>query len=131
MYYKTLRTMMALMIGDLAKAGPIKRKIASFAMAMLPGQLSCGEFEQFICDYTENRLDPAVRRRFDFHMSVCPMCRTHLAAYLKTIELSNRAFAPERAGEPVEAPQELVNAVLAAIALSGKGAAKPGSGESP
>lgn len=117
---------MALMIGDLAKAGPIKRKVASFAMAMLPGQLSCGEFEQFIGDYTENRLDPAVRRRFDFHMSVCPMCRTHLAAYLRTIELSHRAFAPERADEPVEAPQELVNAVLAAIALSRKDAARPG-----
>lgn len=118
MYYRVMKILMAVMIGDLGSAGPFRRKLASIAMDFLPGQLTCRKFHGFISDYAEDRLHPSMRRRFEFHLSVCSMCSSHLAAYMKTIDLSKAALTEENADEPVEAPQDLVNAILASIVLS-------------
>lgn len=118
MYYKVAKILMALIIGNLGTAGPIRRKLASGMLHMMPGQLSCEEIDAFIIDYTEDRLDASARKPFDFHMSVCPMCRASLASYLKTIDLSNAALVQESGDDAVEATPDLINAILAATDLS-------------
>lgn len=126
MYYKVAKILMALIIGNLGTAGPIRRKMAAGMLQIMPGQLSCQEVDAFIVDYTENRLDASARKPFDFHMSVCPMCRSSLSSYLKTIELSKAATAQERDDDAVNAPPDLVNAILAATVLSEKDKSEDG-----
>jgi hypothetical protein len=93
----------------------------------MPGQLSCQEFDAFMSDYAEHRLSSPIQKRFDFHLTVCPMCRSSLASYMKTIELSKAAASLDYADDPDTPPQELIDAVLAQIALSGDGANQCGS----
>ena len=111
---------MALIIGNLGTAGPIRRKIASGMLHIMPGQLSCQDVDAFIIDYIEDRLDASARKPFDFHMRVCPMCRASLASYSKTIELSKAAINQEGGDERVTAPPNLVNAIIEAAGLSVK-----------
>lgn len=103
---------MALIVGNLGTAGPIRRRIACSMLNMMPGQLSCQEVDAFVIDYTEDRLPPSQRKPFDFHMSVCPMCRASLASYLKTIELSKAAYTGDITNAGANAPQDLIDAIL-------------------
>lgn len=113
---------MALIIGNLGTAGPIRRKIACTMLDIMPGQLSCQEFDAFMSVYAEHHLSSPAQKRFDFHLNVCPMCRSSLASYMKTIELSKAAASLDHADGPANSPQELIDDVLAKIALSSDGA---------
>lgn len=105
---------MAVMIGDLGEAGPIKRKFASVVMRVLPGQLSCQDFNDLVCDYAEGRLKPSQSRRFQFHLSICPMCRSHLSAYERTIELSKGASSDDKLEKLMNPPEHLIEAIVKA-----------------
>jgi hypothetical protein len=74
-------------------------------------RLTCREFADFIADFMDGSLPPAMRDRLTTHLSRCPSCQQYLGTYLMTIELSRTAF---RSGEPVPAdvPEELVSAIL-------------------
>ncbi len=102
------------MMGDPAKAGPVRRWMASLFLQYFPGQITCLDFEQFIIDYVEEDLSDRARRRFEFHMAICPMCRSHFERYAKAVRLGKLAFDDPSASLPTEIPTDLVNAILAA-----------------
>ena len=95
-------------------AGPIMLWLGTLFLRYFPFQITCGEFERFVIDYYEGELKPAQRKRFEFHMSICPMCETHFRSYVRAIELGQQLCAADERNAPVELPGELVNAILAA-----------------
>jgi len=89
------------------------QRVGSLLLRYLPGQITCGEFESFLLDYHEERLPEADRVLFERHMRVCPMCRTSLKTYLKTIEMEKCLFPNSVRNEQFkDAPQELIDAIL-------------------
>ncbi len=94
--------------------GPLKRRLGSWMLRNFPGMLSCIEFEDFIYDYHEGSLPPDVRRRFEDHMKLCPMCRVHFESYLRTIAIGQRLCEDEER-LPEGMPEELVGAILQAL----------------
>lgn len=102
-------------LGGHDNARPVKRKLGALFLAYFPGQMSCREFENFVYDYYEQQLHEDQRKRFEFHMRICPMCELAFKAYVGTSELTSRIFEKEDEVVPTEeVPQELVNAMLAA-----------------
>ena len=93
--------------------GPVKW-LRGMMLRHMPFMITCREFEDFILAYFEGDLPDRQRFIFELHLKVCRECRDYLAAYRRTIEVSQRAF--EEPGEPVpgEVPEDLVKAVLAA-----------------
>ena len=111
---KTLRAMivrmMNRMLAGYGQAGPMKKQMISLFMHHFPGQMTCEEFGDFMADYLDGTMDTGLRRRFEFHMEACPMCRGHMEEYRAAVELTRSSAADA----PVQAPQELINAILAA-----------------
>jgi anti-sigma factor RsiW len=102
--------MMNRMLANYEQSGWLTKRMISVFMHHFPGQITCEEFGDFMGAYLDNELPEDMRRRFEFHLEACPMCRAHLADYRTAIELA-------RASEDdiqVEVPQELINAILAA-----------------
>ena len=110
MVRKMILRMMNGMLANYETAGTMKKRIISLFMHHFPGQITCEEFGDFMADYLDETLDPVVRRRFDFHMAACPMCRTHIEEYRAAVALAKASAEDAMA----EAPQELINAILAA-----------------
>ena len=106
------------LMGDPDQAGPLKRKMGALFLRHFPGQITCAEFEAFVLDYHEGALGDRQRRLFDFHMTICPMCRVYFEGYLRTIELGRKVFGTEEESVPDDVPEELVKAILAARADS-------------
>lgn len=101
-------------LGEHDKAGPVKRKLGALFLAYFPGQIRCEEFEQFVFDYYEGVLPQKQRKRFEFHMRICPMCESAFKPYVRTVELTGRLFDEKDSVVPDDVPQELINAMLAA-----------------
>jgi anti-sigma factor RsiW len=102
--------MMNRMLAGYENSGTMKKAMISAFMHHFPGQISCVEFDEFMSDYLEGNLPEAQRRKFNFHLEACPMCRKHFGQYRAAVDLA-RASAAE---SPADAPQELINAILAA-----------------
>ena len=102
--------MMNRMLSDYDTAGPMKKRMISLFMHHFPGQITCEEFGDFMGDYLDDIMDFPERRRFEFHLRACPMCRTYMEEYRAAVYLA-RASSSDA---PVEVPQELINAILAA-----------------
>lgn len=98
--------------------GPIKRRFGSWLLRHLPGMLTCREFEAFVYDYHEGAVSRTVRRRFETHMRLCPMCSVHFDCYLRTVALGKRICADDLL--PDDMPDELVGAILLALAGAGE-----------
>ena len=101
-------------LGRHDQAGPVKRKLGALFLAHFPGQIACEEFERFVFDYHEGLLPDRQRRRFEFHMRICPMCQSAFATYVRTVELTGRVFEENVDVVPEDVPQELINAMVAA-----------------
>ncbi len=102
--------MMNAMLASYDSAGPIKKRMISLFMHHFPGQITCEEFGDFMADYLDGTMEQAQRRRFEFHLEACPMCRTHLVEYRAAVELA-RGSAEDKAPA---VPRSLINAILAA-----------------
>lgn len=105
--------LLARMHGD-EEPGPFRRRMGSWLLRNLPGMLSCAEFEDFVHDYYEGALPEAVVRRFETHMKLCPMCRVHFDAYVRTVALGQRICEEDEQQLPDAMPEELVGAILRA-----------------
>ena len=81
-----------------------------------PLMITCREFEDFILDYLEGRLDRRDRLLFELHIRMCPACRSYLADYQRTIALGKAAFDRPEMAVPDTVPEDLVRAVMAARA---------------
>lgn len=94
---------------------PVLLRVASLFMKYAPGQITCGDFESFLLDYSEGKLTPRQRHIFEAHMAICPMCRVYFDSYLQTIELLGPGlFEDPEAPGPSDLPEELILTILAA-----------------
>ncbi len=93
--------------------GPTEQRVGSWMLRHLPGMLTCPEFEEFIHDYYEGLLSAKVRRRFETHMQLCPMCQVHFDSYVRAIALGRQVCSDDEQ-LPEGMPQELVAAILLA-----------------
>jgi len=75
--------------------------------------VTCRELADFMGDYLSGELPPALRGRFDYHLTLCINCQRYLASYRETVALGKQAFA-DAAALPADVPEELVKAILAA-----------------
>jgi anti-sigma factor RsiW len=78
--------------------------------------VTCRELADFIIDYVDGSLEPDVRAHFERHLSRCPNCVRYLAAYQTTIEMGRRALDADTPAADAGAPEDLINAILAARA---------------
>ena len=77
--------------------------------------MTCRDFIEFLWRYLSDELAPEERFEFDAHLAVCPECVSYLTSYQTTIELGKEALAdPPNGPAPEDAPEELVQAILAA-----------------
>ncbi|QDU95507.1 anti-sigma factor family protein [Lignipirellula cremea] len=75
--------------------------------------MRCQDFVDFLIDYVDQELAAEVREEFEKHMNCCPPCVAYLRHYEISVRLGRSACASEH---PLpEPPEQLVNAVLAAI----------------
>jgi hypothetical protein len=70
---------------------------------------TCSEITEFLSDYFDGELDPAVRQVFDFHVNACRECRCYLDSYAATIRRAKECAAPQ-----APPPRALIDAILAA-----------------
>jgi len=94
--------------------GPVRLWLASLLFRYFPGQLTCGEFEAFLCDYAEGALTAQQREVFERHMRMCPMCEVSLRSYLRVVEMGKKVCESEDRAIPDDVPEDLVRAIVAA-----------------
>ena len=75
--------------------------------------MTCRELIDFLMDYTDGKLDPAVKAEFDRHLSVCASCVAYLESYRRTVTLARDSMATDNP-VPSDVPKGLVNAILEA-----------------
>lgn len=97
-------------------AGDLFYVTKAWLMRHGPLMITCREFEDFLLDYLDGRLNRRQPLLVDLHLRMCKECRAYLTGYRRTIELEKRAFAEPDAPVPDGVPENLVRAVLAARA---------------
>jgi anti-sigma factor RsiW len=82
----------------------------------LARSLSCKEFIDFLDDYLGGDQPAEVRAEFERHLAICPYCVDYLRTYESTVRLAGALRSPDNAGPPADAPEELIQAILASRA---------------
>ena len=76
--------------------------------------MTCQQLTEFIMDYCSDGLTRKERAEFEAHLAKCADCVRYLKSYEETIRLARGAvFNPDQS-VPVDVPEELVRAILAA-----------------
>ena len=75
--------------------------------------MNCRELSEFLMAYLDGELPAGARDEFEFHVRGCEACFDYLDSYRATIALT-RAACAEEAPAPDDAPEALVQAILAA-----------------
>ena len=76
--------------------------------------MTCREFTDFIADYLSGEIAAPARATFESHLDRCPNCRRYLDSYEASVTLGRAAFSEPEADVPVDVPERLVEAILAA-----------------
>ncbi len=77
--------------------------------------MTCRELIDFLDDYLGGTQPDEVRQVFEGHLAICPHCREYLKTYRDTIALVKGACDDPDQPLPLDAPPELVEAILAAV----------------
>lgn len=72
--------------------------------------ITCRELIDFLADYLDGTLAPAMRHEFERHLKVCPSCVNYLESYRQTVSLGKTLAAPDEAAPP-SVPHTLVRAI--------------------
>lgn len=75
--------------------------------------IKCKEFNEFLGEYLDGTLDEKQRSIFEAHMQICPPCYGYLDSYKDVVRMG-KACCDDHECAPSDAPQSLVNAILAA-----------------
>ena len=75
--------------------------------------MNCREVTDILSEFVGGELAADAAARLEAHVELCPNCRVFLVQFARTVEIA-RATGTDL-DETVELPQELVDAVLAAI----------------
>lgn len=77
--------------------------------------MTCRDFVDYLWRYLHEELPADERFEFDAHLAVCPQCVAYLKEYRATIAMGRDALeATPDAQVPDDAPEELIDAILAA-----------------
>ena len=76
--------------------------------------MTCRELVDFLMSYLDRELPQDQRERFELHLAACPACVVYMDGYVETIRMGKMACAPLDGPVPVDVPEELVRAILAA-----------------
>jgi predicted anti-sigma-YlaC factor YlaD len=76
--------------------------------------MTCKEFVDFLMSYLDHELESAQNGVFEGHLDACPPCRDYLKTYEETIRLGKLACGEQDGGVPEDAPERLIQAILAA-----------------
>ena len=76
--------------------------------------MTCKEFVDFLMDYLDEQVPEPSRAEFERHLRDCPECLHYLDSYKTTVELG-RKVCEEGDAAPEDAPEALVQAILAAV----------------
>jgi anti-sigma factor RsiW len=77
--------------------------------------MNCREFTEFLGEYLSGDLSEEERSIFEWHLAECPECRAYLETYRMTLRAEKATFhASEISPPPVEAPDDLIRAILRA-----------------
>lgn len=80
----------------------------------LYGMITCKEFEYYMPFYLDNELSDMKQTLFDRHLRVCRDCHDYLAAYQRTVEMSQAVYHLADESISVEVPENLIKAILKA-----------------
>jgi len=72
--------------------------------------MNCRDLSRFLDEYLSGELPATVAGEFELHLSRCGNCDTYLVQYRETIALGRSV-----AGEIGEAPEELIQAIMASL----------------
>ena len=75
--------------------------------------MTCREVIDFLMEYLSGGLSASERAEFDRHLADCPDCSAYLKSYKETIKLGKAVFADLDTPVLQDAPEELVQAILA------------------
>ena len=78
--------------------------------------MNCREFVDFLMDYLDQELPEAQRSTFEEHLAQCPPCVHYLESYAATVRLGQTLCRDPEGPIPEDAPERLVQAILAARA---------------
>jgi len=76
--------------------------------------MNCREFVDFLMSYMDGELAEEPKRVFEEHMRLCPPCEVYLDSYRETIRLGRSACSDAEGPPPQDAPEQLIQAILAA-----------------
>lgn len=76
--------------------------------------MTCQELADFIIDYVDDALPGDQRTVFEDHLAVCPSCIEYLKSYRTTKMVLDDLGCDAQEQVPIEVPEDLVNAILAA-----------------
>lgn len=80
--------------------------------------MTCRELIDVLMEYLDGGLPAEQRRVLERHLSVCSACRDYLHTYEEAIRMGRASLCEHGdGGDPIpgEVPQELVEAVMAAV----------------
>jgi anti-sigma factor RsiW len=72
--------------------------------------MNCRDLSSFLDDYLAGELPANVASEFEVHISGCGNCDKYLVQYRETIALGRAT-----AGDPGDAPEELIQAIIASL----------------
>jgi anti-sigma factor RsiW len=78
--------------------------------------MTCREASEFLLDYASAELEGEVRAEFETHMADCPNCNRFVVQYQATIAAGRMACLDRDGDAAAVLPEEVVRAILAAIA---------------
>jgi anti-sigma factor RsiW len=76
--------------------------------------MTCRELVDFLMEYLDGELPEDSRRVFEEHVGFCPPCKAYLDTYRDAVALGQGVCADPEGPVPVDVPERLVQAILAA-----------------
>jgi len=76
--------------------------------------MTCKELIEFLMDYVDDGLATGEKKHFEEHLELCSECTSYLTSYRETIRLGKMICQPNRDELPLDIPDDLVEAILAA-----------------
>ena len=79
--------------------------------------MKCRELAEFLIDYVSGELPEETRSNFELHLTRCRNCHAYLDQYKSTVAAGKIACGEHSDELPMDVPEDLVKAVLAARKL--------------
>ncbi len=76
--------------------------------------MNCREMTDFLMTYLDDELPASQREAFEEHLEACPPCVRYLDSYRESIRLGKAVCARDDGPVPEDAPEALIQAILAA-----------------